>query len=54
MTEKTIYFDNPREAAELVGKRGDYLARIEGVLSVRLSARDTWLKIEGDDIMVKL
>ncbi len=52
MSEKTIYFDNPREAAELTGRRGEYLARIEGVLGVKLSARDTWLKIEGDDAAI--
>jgi len=49
MSEKTIYFDNPREAVEITGRRGEYLGRIESVFDVRLSARDTWLKIAGDE-----
>ncbi len=48
MAEKTIHFDNAREAQDLTGKRGDYLLRIEKAFGVRLIARDTWVKIEGD------
>jgi phosphate starvation-inducible PhoH-like protein len=49
MSEKTIYFDNPREAQELTGRRGEYLALMEKDLGVRLVTRDTWLRMEGDE-----
>ena len=49
MAEKTIYFDNPREAAELAGRRGEFLSRIESAFGAKLTARDVWLKIEGDE-----
>ena len=53
MAEKTIYFDNPREAAEIVGRRGEILARIEQSLQLKLTSRDTWVKLEGDDAAVQ-
>ena len=48
MPEITVYFDNPREAQELTGRRAEYLPRMEKALDVRLTARDTWLRIEGE------
>ena len=47
MTEKTIHFDNPAEIQAVVGRRNEFLTRIEKTLGVRLSGRDVWLKIEG-------
>ena len=48
MPEKTIHFDNAREAQELTGHRGEWLPAIERGLGVRLTARDTWLRFEGE------
>jgi phosphate starvation-inducible PhoH-like protein len=53
MSEKTIHFDNPRETQDVLGKRGDYLPRIESELGVRLTSRDTWVRIEGDAAKVE-
>jgi phosphate starvation-inducible protein PhoH and related proteins len=47
MTEKTIHFDNAREAQDITGKRSELLPRIEQALHVRLASRDTWVRIEG-------
>jgi phosphate starvation-inducible PhoH-like protein len=33
----------------MAGKRSEYLPRIEKTFHVRLTARDTWLKLEGSD-----
>ena len=49
MADRTLHFDNPREAQEISGKRGDLLPRIESAFGVRMTARDTWVRIEGDD-----
>ena len=49
MPEKTIHFDNARESQDITGRRGEYLPRIEKSMDVRLTARDTWLRIEGPD-----
>ncbi len=46
--ETTVHFDNAREAQDITGRRGEYLPRIAHELGVRLTARDTWLKIEGE------
>jgi len=48
MPEETIHFDNAREAQDITGKRFEYLARIEEAMGVSLTARDTWLRAEGD------
>ncbi len=47
MPEKTIHFDNAREAQDIAGKRSEYLPRMEQALGVRLTARDTWVRIDG-------
>ena len=49
MPEITIHFDNPREAQDLTGRRGEYLARFEKTLGVKMVTRDTWLKVEGPE-----
>ena len=46
--EATIQFDNAREAQDITGRRGDHLPRAARELGVRLTGRDTWLKIEGE------
>lgn len=48
MTEKTIYFDNPREAHQLTGNGHELLASIESALDVRLTSRDVWVRISGE------
>ena len=47
--ETTIQFDNARELQDITGRRGDYLSQIGRELHLRLVARDTWVKIEGED-----
>ena len=47
MAETTIHFDNAREAQELTGRSSDLLPHLERSFRVRLTARDTWLKVEG-------
>lgn len=48
MADVTLHFDNTREAQELLGRRGELMTRLEQAFGVRLTARDLWLKIEGD------
>lgn len=52
MAEKTIHFDNAREAQDITGRRGEMLARMERDLGVTLTARDSWLKVGGDEASV--
>lgn len=54
MAEKTIHFDNAREAQEISGRRSETLAQIERELGVRLTARDTWIRVEGEADRVSL
>lgn len=54
MSEATIHFDNAREAADICGRRGEYLPRMEKTLKVSVTARDLWMRIEGDDTQVAL
>ena len=49
MPERTIHFDNAREFQDITGRRGEYLQQIEQSMGVRLTARDTWIRIEGTD-----
>ena len=53
MPEKTIHFDNPREAQDLTGRRGEYLSRFEKALGVRMVTRDTWLKIDQVGLILR-
>jgi phosphate starvation-inducible protein PhoH and related proteins len=52
MIEETIHFANAREAQDITGDRLEILARIEKALQVRLTARDTWLRILGNEAHV--
>ncbi len=49
MSEKTIHFDNAREAQDITGKRFEVLPQVEKAFHVRLAGRDTWVRIEGED-----
>ncbi|MGD9873116.1 MAG: PhoH family protein [Kiritimatiellia bacterium] len=48
MMQHTIHFDNAREAAQLGALPATLAAQIEEIFHVRLTARDTWLTIEGE------
>ncbi len=52
-TEKTLYFDNAREAQDLIGHRGEFLAALERGLNVELTTRDTWLRVAGPADLVE-
>ena len=47
MSELTIHFDNAREASDLTALPAKTVADIERLFEVSLTARDTWLKING-------
>lgn len=47
MREITLHFDNAREAQDLTVFPAETLDQIERAFGVSLTARDTWLKIEG-------
>ena len=47
MTEKTIYFDNASEAADLTGQHAEILATVGEALDVHMVSRDTWVRVEG-------
>jgi phosphate starvation-inducible PhoH-like protein len=46
--ERTLHFDSARAVLELTGRRGEWLARFEETFRVRLTQRDTWLKVEAE------
>ncbi len=48
MSEQTLHFDNAREASDLTALPPKTLAEVERVFGVSLTARDTWLKVEGE------
>lgn len=52
MAEETVHFDSAREAQDIAGKRMEWLPGIEQALGVRLTARDTWLRAEGEPARV--
>lgn len=52
MKEETIHFANAREAQDIAGRQPDILKRIESALEVRLTARDTWLRVLGPEARV--
>jgi len=54
MSEKTIHFDNAREAQDIAGRRAEYLPRIAKALGVQVNSRDLWVQIEGDAKEVSL
>ena len=47
MSEITLHFDNAREAQDIAAHPAVTLEAIERAFDVTLTARDTWLKIEG-------
>ncbi len=48
MAERTIHFDNAREAQDITGPREEYLPALEETFGVKTVSRDLWLKLEGD------
>lgn len=53
MSESTVYFDNAREAADVLGNDADLIRKAEEALGVRMAARDAWVRIEGGDESVE-
>ena len=49
MAEIVVQFDNAREAHDIAGVGADTLRQVERGLGVRLTARDTWVRIEGEE-----
>jgi len=47
MSETTLHFDNAREASDLTALPPKTTSEVERLFGVSLTARDTWLKIEG-------
>jgi phosphate starvation-inducible protein PhoH and related proteins len=52
LANKTLHFSNPRHLNQLYAGRDENLAYAERALDVRLTTREDWLKIEGDDAAV--
>jgi len=50
MSEQILHFDNAREASDLTALPQETLAEVELAFEVSLTARDTWLKIEGERV----
>lgn len=48
-SEVTFHFDNAREAQDLTGSKAQYLPDIEQAFNVKLTTRDSWVNIGGDD-----
>ena len=48
MAERTIHFDNAREAQDVTGAREEYLPALEQTFGVAAVSRDLWLKLEGE------
>ncbi len=49
MTTQTIHFENSREAHDIAGSSGEVLLAVQKAFSVRLTARDAWIEVEGDE-----
>ncbi|MDR0994261.1 MAG: PhoH family protein [Verrucomicrobiota bacterium] len=47
MAEKTIHFDNAREAQDVTGRQEEYLSQWEETFGIQAVSRDLWLKLEG-------
>ncbi len=47
MAERTLHFDNAREAQDLGGTNGELLPPLENAFAVTAVARDLWLKLAG-------
>jgi len=48
MEERTIHFDNAREAQDIAGPGEEFLPALEEAFGVDAVARDLWLKLQGD------
>ena len=48
MAERTLHFDNAREAQDVTGPREEYLPALEEAFGVKAVSRDLWIKVEGD------
>jgi phosphate starvation-inducible protein PhoH and related proteins len=48
MAERTLHFDNAREAQDVTGTREAHLPALEETFGVRAVSRDLWLKLEGE------
>lgn len=48
MAERTLHFDNAREAQDVTGPREEWLSPLEAAFGVQAVSRDLWLKIEGE------
>ncbi len=48
MATKTIYFSNPRHLSLLYAGQAQNLAHAESALSVKLTTREEWLKVDGE------
>ncbi len=48
MAEIVVQFDNAKEARDLAGHKPETMRQIERTLGVRLTARDAWVRIEGE------
>ena len=49
MPERIIHFDTPHEFTDVVGKGRAVPAAMEESFALKLTARDTWVKLEGGD-----
>ncbi len=47
MTEKTLYFNNPRLLNQLYCARDSNLSKVEEMLSVNIVTREDWLRVSG-------
>lgn len=53
MPEKTLYFQNPRFLNQLYCGREENLAKVEQTFVVKLTTRDDWMQIEGEETNVE-
>ena len=51
---KTLEFDNSRHLAQLYCGDAKNLTKIEESLLVRITSRDNWVQIDGDEAQVVL
>jgi len=51
--EKKIHFDNARETQAVIGQRYGMLSRIEETFGVRLTSRDDWVELAGEEDAVE-
>ncbi len=52
MPEETIHFENARFAQQLYNNDPKNLAALEAGLDVKVTSRDAWIKLEGDQAVV--